>query len=92
MALALAVKDGPAWRAQRLEEDRMKIIVLAMLAGAAIVLVTSLQAAATPANGAAIATIGQQVDLVIDVARKRRCRPDYTRDRNGYCRFNTHTL
>jgi hypothetical protein len=76
----------------RLEEDRMKIIVLAMLAGAAIVLATSLQAAATPANGAAIATIGQQVDLVIDVARKRRCRPDYTRDRNGYCRFNTHTL
>ena len=70
----------------------MKTIVSAMLAGAGILLVTSLQASATPANGAAIAAIGQQVYTVINVARKRRCRPDYTRDRNGYCRFNTHTL
>ena len=70
----------------------MKIIVSAMLAGAGILLVTSLQASATPADGATIAAIGQQVDTVINVARKRRCRPDYTRDRNGYCRFNTHTL
>ncbi len=70
----------------------MKIIVSALLAGAGILLVTSLQASATPADGAAIAAIGQQVDTVINVARKRRCRPDYTRDRNGYCRFNTHTL
>jgi hypothetical protein len=70
----------------------MKTIVLAIVAGAGILLITSLQASATPANGAAIAAIGQQVDPVVNVARKRRCRPDYTRNRNGYCRFNTHTL
>jgi hypothetical protein len=70
----------------------MKTIVLAVVVGAGILLVTSLQASATSANGATIAAIGQQVDPVINVARKRHCRPDYTRDRNGYCRFNTHTL
>jgi hypothetical protein len=72
----------------------MKTIVLAMVAGAGTLLITSSQAPATPAEGAAIAIIGQQVNPVTDVATKKRyrCRPDYTRDRNGYCRFNTHTL
>jgi hypothetical protein len=93
MPRAAAVKDGPIWRAQA-EEDRMKTIVLAMVAGAGTLLITSLQAPATPADGAAIATIGRQVNPVTNVATKKghRCRPDYTRDRNGYCRFNTHTL
>ena len=72
----------------------MKNIVLAVVAGAGILLAASLQASAMPANGAAIVNIGPQVDSVINVATKKRhrCRPDYTRDRNGYCRFNTHTL
>ncbi len=73
----------------------MKTIVFAMVAGVGTLLVTSLQASATPANGVVIANIGQQIDPVINVANKRkrgRCRPDYTRDRNGYCRFNTNTL
>jgi hypothetical protein len=49
---------------------------------------------AMPASGAAIANIGPQVDSVINVATKRRhrCLPDYKRNRNGYCRFNTNTL
>jgi hypothetical protein len=72
----------------------MKNIVLAMATGAGILLAASMQASAMPANGAAIANIGQQVDSVINVATKKRhrCRPDYKRDRNGYCRFNTDTL
>jgi hypothetical protein len=70
-----------------LEEDRMKTIVLAMIAGAGILSVASLQASAAPANGAAIANMGQQVDTVINVAKKKkgRCPPDQKRDRAGYC-------
>jgi len=66
----------------------MKTIVVAMLAGAGILLVPALQASAAPANGAAIANIGQQVAPVIDVVvkkKKGRCRPDQKRDRFGYC-------
>jgi hypothetical protein len=72
----------------------MKNVVLAVVAGAGILLAASLQASATPASGAAIANIASQVDSVINVARKRRhrCLPDYKRDRNGYCRFNANTL
>jgi hypothetical protein len=69
----------------------MKKVVLAVVAGAGILLAASLQASAMPANGAAIANIGPQVDSVINVAtKKKRCRPDYKRDRNGYCRYNTN--
>jgi hypothetical protein len=65
----------------------MRTIVLAMVAGAGILLVTSLEASAIPANGPAIANIGQQVDAVINAARKKtkRCRADSKRDRFGYC-------
>jgi hypothetical protein len=66
----------------------MKTIVLAMIAGAGILSVASLQASATPANGAAIANIGQQVDTVITVAKKKKkgpCPADQKRDRFGYC-------
>ena len=66
----------------------MKSIVLAMVAGAGMLLATSLGASATPANGAAIANIGQQVDAVINVAKKKakgRCPADQKRDRAGYC-------
>jgi hypothetical protein len=76
-------------------EDSMKAIVFAMVAGAGIFLATSSQASATAANGAVFANIGHQIDPVINVATKKkrgRCRPDYKRDRNGYCRFNTNTL
>jgi hypothetical protein len=67
----------------------MKTIVLAMVAGAGMLLATSLGASATPANGAAIANIGQQVDTVINVAKKKKakgaCPADQKRDRAGYC-------
>jgi uncharacterized low-complexity protein len=66
----------------------MKSIVLAMIAGAGILSVASLQASATPANGAAIANIGQQVDTVIVAKSKKkrgRCPADQKRDRAGYC-------
>jgi hypothetical protein len=65
----------------------MKSIVLAMVAGAGILLVPSLQASANPANGAAIANVGQQVDSVIVAKSKKRtrCPADQQRDRFGYC-------
>jgi hypothetical protein len=68
------------------EEDRMKTMVLAMVAGAAMLSLSSLQASAAPANGAAIAKVGQQVDTVIVVKKKKgRCPADQKRDRFGYC-------
>jgi hypothetical protein len=48
----------------------MRGFVLATVVGAGILLVASLEASAVPANGAAIAGIGQQVDSVIN-ARKQ---------------------
>jgi hypothetical protein len=69
----------------------MKSIVIALAAGAGILLVPALEASATPANGAAI--INQQVDSVITVAKKNkngRCRADFIRDRAGYCVPNPH--
>jgi len=66
----------------------MKSIVIALAAGAGILLVPALQASAAPANGAAIVNGQQQVDSVITVAKKNktgRCRADAVRDRAGYC-------
>jgi hypothetical protein len=64
----------------------MRTVVLTIIAGAGILLIPSVQASATPANGAAIANIGQQVDSVINTAKKRkRCPADQKRDRHGYC-------
>jgi hypothetical protein len=66
----------------------MKSIVIALAAGAGILLVPALQATAAPANGATIINGQQQVDTVITVAKKNktgRCRADFVRDRAGYC-------
>jgi hypothetical protein len=50
----------------------MRTVVLAMIAGVGMLLVASLEASATPANGSAIAQIGKQVDPVINVATKKK--------------------
>jgi hypothetical protein len=69
----------------------MRTFVLAMVAGAGILLGTSLEASAVPANGAAIARVGQQVDTVInarkqaDINAKKKCFGAQMRDRYGYC-------
>jgi hypothetical protein len=71
----------------------MKSIVIALAAGAGILLVPALQASAAPANGAAIVNGQQQVDTVITAASKnknKRCRADFIRDRAGYCVPNPH--
>ena len=71
----------------------MKSIVIALAAGAGILLVPALQASAAPANGAAIVNGQQQVDSVITAAKKNktgRCRADFIRDRSGYCVPNPH--
>jgi hypothetical protein len=47
----------------------MRAIVLAMVIGAGFLLATSLQASAIPANGAAIAHLGMQVDPLIQGTR-----------------------
>jgi hypothetical protein len=70
----------------------MRALVLATVVGAGILLVASWEASAVPANGAAIARIGQQVDSVINVRKRQvdpkansRCFGAQTRDRYGYC-------
>jgi len=70
----------------------MRIFVLAMVAAAGILSVTSVEASAVPANGAAMARIGQQVDSVIttkkeqvDTNTKKPCFGSQVRDRYGYC-------
>ena len=73
----------------------MKSIVIALAAGAGILLVPALQATAAPANGAAVVNGQQQVDTVITAASKKknptgRCRADFVRDRAGYCVPNPH--
>ncbi len=70
----------------------MKSIVIALAAGAGILLVPALQASAAPANGAAIVNGQQQVDSVITAASKKykRCRADFIHDRAGYCVPNPH--
>jgi hypothetical protein len=69
----------------------MKSIIIALAAGAGILLVPTLQASAAPANGAAIVNGQQQVDSVITAAsKKKRCRADFIRDRAGYCVPNPH--
>jgi hypothetical protein len=50
----------------------MRNVVLTMIFGAGILVVPSLKASAIPADGAAILSIGQQVDSVIDVATKKK--------------------
>jgi glycerate kinase len=64
----------------------MRGFVLATVVGAGILLAASLEASAVPANGVAIARIGQQVDSVINArkqhvdsatnARKRQVAPN----------------
>jgi hypothetical protein len=49
----------------------MRTFVLAAAVGAGFVLAASLEASAVPANGAAIAHIGQQVESVINVRKQR---------------------
>jgi hypothetical protein len=61
----------------------MRTFVFAMVAAAGVLLVASLEASAVPANGAAIARIGQQVDSVINV--RKRCFGAQRRDRFGRC-------
>jgi len=64
----------------------MRIIVLTMVAGAGMLFVPSLDASAAPTNVAAIASIGQQSNLVIK-AKTRYCPADQTRrNKYGYCR------
>jgi hypothetical protein len=77
----------------------MRTIVAAMVAGVGILLIASLEAAATPADGASIARAGKQLDPVINAATKKRkkaqaqpqtdakpaCAIDQKRDRFGYC-------
>jgi hypothetical protein len=57
----------------------MKTIVLAIVAGAGILLITSLQASATPANGAAIAERAQvnlaEVKSLPEICKAPRQRP-----------------
>jgi hypothetical protein len=50
----------------------MRNIVLTMIFGAGILIVPSLEASAIPAEGAAIAGIGQQIDPVINIATKKK--------------------
>jgi hypothetical protein len=71
----------------------MKSIIIALAAGAGILLVPAPQASAAPANGAAIVNGQHQVDSVITAAKKNkygRCRADFIRDRAGYCVPNPH--
>lgn len=64
----------------------MKGIIFALVAGAGIALVPSMQASATASNGAAVTSSVQQANSVITTAAsKKRCRADFKRDRAGYC-------
>jgi hypothetical protein len=63
--------------------NMLSIALVAGTAGAGVFLLSSLQARAMPANGAAIAHAAQQVDSVI-TARKR-CPNGQVRDSHGYC-------
>jgi hypothetical protein len=77
----------------------MRTIVLAVIGGVGILLAVSLPASAIPANGAAIAQLGKQVDPLInakhkkkkaaataDTAAKPACPADQTRsNRTGAC-------
>jgi hypothetical protein len=50
----------------------MKMTLLAVVAAAAVSLTLASPASATPADGAAIARIGHQVDPAINVATKKK--------------------
>jgi hypothetical protein len=50
----------------------MKITLLALVAASAVSLTSASHASATPADGAAIARLGQQVDPAINVATKKK--------------------
>jgi hypothetical protein len=73
-ALDRAFSAGEHFENVSLQEESMRAFVLATVVGAGILLVASLEASAVPANGAAIARIGQQVDSVIS-ARKQHVDP-----------------
>jgi hypothetical protein len=76
----------------------MKITILALVAATAASLSVASQASAAPADGAAIARIGHEVDPAINVATKKKsasrttaakpaCAADQTRsNRTGNCR------
>jgi hypothetical protein len=50
----------------------MKMTLLAVVAASAVSLTLASPASATPANGASIARIGDQVDSIINVATKKK--------------------
>jgi hypothetical protein len=50
----------------------MKMTLLALVTASAVSLTLAAQASATPADGAAIARIGHQVDPAINVATKKK--------------------
>jgi hypothetical protein len=53
------------------EEDKMRTLVISLLAAVAILSAGTIAASAMLANGAAIAHIGQQVDTVLSVKTKK---------------------
>jgi hypothetical protein len=57
---------------QKSPEEQMRNIVLTIIFGAGILIMPSLKASAIPAEGAAIARVGQQIDPVINVATKKK--------------------
>jgi hypothetical protein len=82
-----------------IEEETMKLTILALIAVSAMSFAAAPHASAAPADGTAIARTGQQVDPVINVATKKKksgtrsaaakppCANDQTRsNRTGNCR------
>jgi hypothetical protein len=59
-------------RPQIIEEETMKMTLLALVAASAVSLTLASHASATPPDGAAIARIGHQVDPAINVAAKKK--------------------
>ena len=54
-----------------LEEDKMRTLVISLVAAVAILAAGTKAVSAMPANGAAIAHIGQQVDTVLGAKAKK---------------------
>jgi hypothetical protein len=80
----------------------MKMTLLALVAASAVSLTLAWNASATPADGAAIPRIGQQVDPAINVATKKKKKSSQTNtaaktcpegqelsNRTGKCRLPT---
>jgi hypothetical protein len=87
-------------RPQIIEEEQMKMTLLALVAASTVSLTLASNASATPADGAAIARIGQQVDPAINVATKKKKKSSQTNAktcpegqelsvRTGKCRLPT---